>query len=168
MVLGLRRTQRTRCLRAAIAVVALLSANWINPAVSADVQKNAAQEVFAEGFAAWQAGKWQEAVDTFKLGLGIYPKSPVAHYYMAKALEKLGQTQKAFAHFKVAAKIGPNTKEGVIAAAIVKRREMARLKEQKRQEEERRKKVATVIVKYQEMARLREQERKKEEPCLSG
>ena len=87
----------------------------------ADARQDAAKQIFKEALKLLRANDLEGAFWKFELGFGIYPDNAAAHYYMAKTMQGLGREEEAMSHFKRAAELGPNTKEGIIADAILKR-----------------------------------------------
>ena len=87
----------------------------------ADARKEAAAVLFDDGFKAWQAGKFIDAIENFEMGLELFSVSTRAHYYLAESLKEIGRRADALKHYETAAKINPDSKEGYLAAAKAKR-----------------------------------------------
>jgi tetratricopeptide (TPR) repeat protein len=103
-----------------ILLAGLISA-WSPYAHAQDPRRAAAEQLFSEGFQLARTGNHAAAADKYELGLRIMPGSAAGHYYYAQSLSAIGRTDDAFAQYQQAAQVGPNTKEGILAAAIVAR-----------------------------------------------
>jgi tetratricopeptide (TPR) repeat protein len=84
-----------------------------------DARRDAAQEIFAEAVDLYNQGNFSGAIERFEIGFKIDADNPVAHYYMAESLQKLKRDKDSFLHYRASARLGPNTKEGVIAQAKI-------------------------------------------------
>ena len=114
-----------------VAMLLFATANHaVTPATAQSVPKSselravdarAAMRLFKKALKLYKAQDLEGASEAFKLGLIIDPKNAVAHYYVAKTLQGLGRHEEAMAHFRRSAEFGPDTTEGVIAGAILKR-----------------------------------------------
>lgn len=99
------------------------------PLLLADVRQDTAKLFFANAFELYRAEDFRGAKEKFELGLDIDPTDPLAHYYLAETLFALGQQSEGWKHYEKAAKYGPNTREGEIAASKVAVRNLAENKE---------------------------------------
>lgn len=90
------------------------------PAVQvADARQDAANQFFKEALKLYRAHDLHGAAEKFALGLQIAPESVAAHFYYGETLKGLGQYEEGIRHLKQAKKLGPDTKEGIMAAAIL-------------------------------------------------
>ena len=87
----------------------------------ADARQDAANQFFKEALKLYRANDLDGALESFELGLGIDPDNAVAHFYVAKTLQGLSRNAKALIHFQKAAALAPDTREGIMAGAILKR-----------------------------------------------
>lgn len=73
----------------------------------------------ADAFAFLQRGEHAAARDTYTRALALAPAHAAAHYYLARALDGLGQGAAARAEYAEAARLGPDTEEGRIAREVL-------------------------------------------------
>ena len=85
----------------------------------ADARSEAADRFFLKAVKLYRSGDLTGAAEQFKLGLSINPENPVAHYYYAETLKAMQREAEALAHYEKAAKFGPDTTEGIMAAAVM-------------------------------------------------
>ncbi len=126
-------------------VALLTTTSLLNKPAWADARTDAANQVFAEALYLYQAGDFAGARKQFELGLRIDDKNPRAHYYLAETLMELDSydnVELAHNHYMAAIRLGPETKEGILAAAKLPDLEDS-LEQRKnlRQEKERRQRI---------------------------
>ncbi len=85
----------------------------------ADARSEAADRFFLKAVQLYRAGDLTGAAEQFEFGLSINPENPVAHYYYAETLKAMQREAEALAHYEKAAKFGPDTTEGIMAAAVI-------------------------------------------------
>lgn len=73
----------------------------------------------SDAFALLQRGEHAAARDAYTRALALAPAHAAAHYYLARALDGLGQGEAARAEYAEAARLGPDTEEGRIAREVL-------------------------------------------------
>lgn len=100
-------------------------------------EKQAAKDFFTSAFKSYRAGEYARAVDQFELGLSVNPADGNGHYYLAESLRQLNRVEDALPHYRRAAELIPQKKEGIKAKAIAEREEakLAALRKQQKEAE---------------------------------
>lgn len=116
----------------------------------ADAKSEAADRFFLKAVKLYRAGDLAGAVEQFELGLSIDPDNPVAHYHFAETLKDMKRNADALAHYEKAVRLGPDTTEGIMAAAVMRNlekgiRDQAAAKQQRAEEERKSKEIRALL-----------------------
>ena len=83
----------------------------------ADAKQEVANKIFSEAFKLYENGDLDGALQKFLLGLKIDDNNAAAHFYYAElTIERYMNYGEAIPHYQRAIELGPDTREGIIAA----------------------------------------------------
>jgi hypothetical protein len=108
------RLERWREIGKSNATKANAIASLLSPA-----QRQQARSLFADAFELNTEGNTEAARIAFERGLAIDPSSGQAEYYLAEALVRLNEPEKALPHYANAMTLAPNAMEGIKAEAAL-------------------------------------------------
>jgi len=91
--------------RAALSFFVALSVALAAPARAqiSDADRNAARDLYNEGWQLQQAGKYTEALDRYQRSLSVFPTAPTTAYRMAQCKEALGKLVEAAEQLRLVA-----------------------------------------------------------------
>ena len=134
-IVGSFACKRTLMATSAVGLLCVLAAAlaWTSPASAggetaspksgwvqvADARTDAADRFFLKAIKLFRSGDLSGAVAQFELGLSIDPDNPIAHYYFAETYAAMKRDSDALKHYEKAVELGPDTTEGVMAAAML-------------------------------------------------
>lgn len=102
-------------------LAALLTAGLL--LVSASAWALSAGDLIKQGVAALRDGKAQEALDLFSRAQKLEPGSPRPHYFIASALERLGEPDSAKVEYEIAVRMNPKYPEALTGLGNLLRKE---------------------------------------------
>ena len=134
-IVGSFACKRTLMATSAVGLLCVLAAAlaWTSPASAggetaspksgwvqvADARTDAADRFFLKAIKLFRSGDLSGAVAQFELGLSIDPDNPIAHYHFAETYAAMKRDSDALKHYEKAVELGPDTTEGVMAAAML-------------------------------------------------
>lgn len=113
-----------------VLVMSLGSEALSSPGPKFNSNEGLAREVTDQAFELFDAKKYQDCIDMGLKAIGLYERTPNAHFALGKCYEKIGEFESSYAHFHRATELDSTDKDAFHNRAVqsLKLLEIERLK----------------------------------------